>query len=74
MNGSLLLGSGCSVVVIDRVALAKQGDNRLGSICLSVCSFAYAGAVMTKNPSGKCTQQSWSWFTDLLPDNDLMDV
>ncbi len=23
--------------VIDRVALAKQGDNVLGSVCLSVC-------------------------------------
>ncbi len=33
-------------MIIDRVALAKQGDNALGSVCLSVrpsvCLFVYA--------------------------------
>ncbi len=30
-------------VIIDRVALAKQGDNALGSVRLFVCLFAGAG-------------------------------
>ena len=32
----------CVTVIIDREALAKQGDNAVGSVCLSVRMFVRA--------------------------------